>query len=563
MPSPSSDSGFAANALLGHFERREAAERERRYGLTPRARHERMRQIFGVLRSTGAFKGEMTPDKLRRVFEALGPTFVKVGQILSMRSELLPQAYCDELARLRADVEPMTFDEVRAALEHEYARPLGEVFAGIDPTPLGSASVAQVHRARLLDGGDVAVKVQRPGVQRTMASDIDIMRQLVRHLGFLWKNERVADVDGMVEELWDAFVEETDFLVEARNLQTFRELNEHCVYIDCPRPRLALCTEHVVVMDYVEGLSLDDPAALERAGYNLEEIGVKLVDNYATQVLDDGFFHADPHPANIIVSDRKIVYIDLGMTGRLSAQDRACLTDIINAVGLRDSHRVVDGLVRFSLSNPETVDRAQLLADVDAIIAEFGATDLKDLDLGQLAFSLITLARKDRVELPAVVTMMARGLVTLEGVLDEYMPQSNMVQIIRDHIAVKRGAAGMLREEMGALAAETRRAVHGHLAAEAELGELVGMLTRGKLKVNMRMSAAPDDLDPLARMVDRLTLGIIIAGLFIGSSIVYFAGIQPVLFGIPLLGFAGYAGAVALSGWVIYDILHDQRSRRR
>ncbi len=314
MPSQQNTSA-PGSTLFERLTRSEERRVERQYGLTPASRRRRMRQIVHVLRTSGAFKGEMTPEKLRGLFEALGPTFVKVGQILSMRSEILPQDYCDELAKLRAQVEPMSYDEVTAALEAEYGAPVCEVFAEFDRRPLGSASVAQVHRARLLTGEDVAVKVQRPGVRKTMANDVDILRQLCRHLGFIWKSNQIMDLNQMVDELWNTIVEETNFLVEARNLREFRELNAHCVYIECPKPYEELCTEHVVVMDYVEGIGLDRPDEAELlAGYDLEEIGVKLVDNYATQVLDDGFFHADPHPANILVSGGKIVYIDLGMT---------------------------------------------------------------------------------------------------------------------------------------------------------------------------------------------------------------------------------------------------------
>lgn len=561
MPSQQ-NSPVSGSTLFERLTRSEERRVERQYGLTPASRRRRMRQIVQVLRTSGAFKGEMTPEKLRGLFEALGPTFVKVGQILSMRSEILPQDYCDELAKLRAQVEPMSYDEVTTALEAEYGAPVGEVFAEFDRHPLGSASVAQVHRARLLTGEDVAVKVQRPGVRKTMANDVDILRQLCRHLGFIWKSNQIMDLNQMVDELWNTIVEETNFLVEARNLREFRELNAHCVYIDCPKPYEGLCTEHVVVMDYVEGIGLDRPDELVAAGYDLEEIGVKLVDNYATQVLDDGFFHADPHPANILVSGGKIVYIDLGMTGRLSAHSRSCLAAIIAAVGEQDSHAVAEGLVRFSLSNPANVDRAQLLADVDAIVGEYGSTSLKDLDLGQMAFSLIELARKNRVELPAVVTMMARGLVTLEGVLDKYMPQDNMVQIIRDHILSEKGTVGLAREELASFVTEGRRALHGALGAAGESGELMKMLTRGKVKLNMKFVESPEVLGPLSRMVDRLTIGIIIAGLFIGSSVVYYAGIQPVIFGIPVLGFVGYAGAVILSAWVIFDIIRGMRRRR-
>lgn len=553
-----SEAGQQSGIIYEHLSRGEARREEARYGLTSASRRRRLRQIMGVLRRTHAFEGDMTPQKLRQLLEALGPTFVKVGQILSMRPDILPQEYCDELAKLRTDAEPMPYNEVVATVEEEYGRPLASVFAEFDVRPLGSASVAQVHRARLLTGEDVAVKVQRPGVQKTMASDIDILRQLCRHLKFLWRGG-VMDLNQMVEEFWNAFVQETDFLVEARNLQEFKALNERCVYIDCPAPYMAFCTEHIVVMDYVEGISLEHPKELIAAGYDLDEIGIKLVDNYATQVLDDGFFHADPHPGNIIVSGRKIVYIDLGMTGRLSAHDRSCMSQIITAVGESDPHEVVRGLLRLSVSNPTQVDQPRLTADVDSVVREFGTTSLHDLDLGQMAFTLIGLARKDKVELPAVITMMARGLVTLEGVLDKFVPSVSMIEIIRQHVLAKNGVLGMAKDEMRSLMFESRRALHGTLTCAAELGEAARMLTRGQLKVNMRMVDTTDALRPVSRIVDRLTVAIVIAGLFIGSSIVYLAGIKPVIFGIPVLGFIGYVVALILAIWVVVDIARAQK----
>ena len=549
--------------LYGRLSRGETRREEEHYGLTPESRRARVGAIIGVLRRTGAFKGEMTPAKLRGVLEALGPTFVKVGQILSMRSEILPKDYCDELAKLRADVDPMPFSEVREAVEAEYGRPLSAVFSYFDPVPLGSASVAQVHRATLITGEEVAVKVQRPGVQTTMANDIDILRKLARRFKFLWRDDSVMDLEKMVEEFWDSFVEETNFLAEAANLREFKALNANCAFVDCPKPYLDLCTEHILVMDYVEGISLEHPDQLQKAGYDLEEIGVKLVDNYAKQVLDDGFFHADPHPGNIIVSDRVIVYIDLGMVGRLSARNRSCMNAIIMAVGENDTHAVVRGLLRLSVSDPRNVEQAQLTEDVDSIVSDFGRVSLQDLDLGQMAFSLIAMARKDNVELPAVITMMARGLVTLEGVLDKLTPDANMIEIIRAHMLSADGPWGMAKKELGDLATESRRALHGTLEFGGELGEIARQLTRGQLKVNVGLAEPNETLEPVSRMVEHLTMGVVIAGLLVASSIVYFAGTHPLILGIPVIGLLGYLIAGGMALWIAVDTIRGPRAKRR
>lgn len=219
--------------------------------------------------------------------------FVKMGQILANRSEILPQRFCDELRRLRSDVEPVPYEVVLSCLEEEYGLRLGEMFDAIDPNPLGSASLAQVHRARLVTGEDVAVKVQRPGAQQVMAQDIDIIRSVVRIVSKFVNTDQFVDLHGVVEELWTSFREETNFLAEAKNLNDFYEFHKSVHGVTCPKSYLDLCTEHVVVMDYVDGISIADPERLVAEGYDLEKIGAAIVEDYSTQVLDDGFFHAD------------------------------------------------------------------------------------------------------------------------------------------------------------------------------------------------------------------------------------------------------------------------------
>ncbi|MBE6469354.1 MAG: AarF/ABC1/UbiB kinase family protein [Coriobacteriaceae bacterium] len=518
------------------------------YQLTPVGRRQRIGQLFGLARSYEVWRG-LSPERLRSLIEDLGPMFVKMGQILATRSELLPQAYCDELAHLRTEVEPVPFSVVRACLEAEYRRPLDQVFTAIDEQPLGSASLAQVHRARLVNGQDVAVKVQRPGAQQVMAQDIDIMRSIARHVTRFMKEEQFIDFRGVVEELWQSFREETNFLMEARNLQEFHDLHAGTPGISCPEPYLEHCTEHVVVMDYIDGASLDDPERLAACGLNMRDVGAMIVEDYATQVLDDGFFHADPHAGNIICRGDTVYFIDLGMVGRISGHDRAILGDIIYAVGEGDTPRLKEALMRFAVSrgNVAELDHTALLTDLDFIVADFASVDLKDLDIGAFLTALVSLARRNNVELPSVVTMFARGMVTLEGLLAEHMPEVNMVDIIAAH--VRRSNAGLphLEERAARAWCRSRRSVSGALEAAEHLGLASRMLTRGQLKVNTQLIGSEQVLKHLGGIIDRLSMSIVIAGLFIGSSVVYYAKIEPVIFGIPVIGFLGYASALVLA----------------
>lgn len=552
------DSTGSQEVLLGIFGERTVSTGD----LSRGARRKRLREIFGILRKYDVVKG-LTPQKFVSMLEDLGPTFVKAGQILSMRSEILPEPFCKELEKLRTDVELMTYDTVLEVLEHEYKKPVAELFEVIDEKPLGSASIAQVHRARLTTGQDVAIKVQRPRVREVMGQDIEIMRTVVRHLSPFMGGDQFVDLKSVVSELWDSFNEETDFLVEAKNLQEYRSNNAEIRYVTAPKPYPELCTQHVLVMDYIDGISISDPRAIVAAGYDLTEIGTKLVDNYAKQVLDDGFFHADPHPGNVMVAHKKIVFIDWGMAGHLSSYYRSILRSMLLAVASHDSASLERGLIELSENHSLDIDHAALLAELDNILDTYGTMDLSDLDLGAFLSDLIGLARRYAIELPGAMTMIARGLVTLEGVIDEFLPGVSMIEIIEHHLKDTQDVQQMAAEELKELALQSRKALHGTLEALSQAGLVTDMLTRGELKMNLDFSGSQDPIEDLSHIADRLTMGIIIAGLLIGSSIVYFAGASFTIMGVPLLGFLGYLLAIGLSIYMVRDILKHDKKRRK
>lgn len=507
---------------------------------------------------------DLTPRRLRRMLEDLGPMFVKMGQILANRSEILPQEYCDELSHLRTEVDPVPFAVVNECLRTEYGRPLDEVFEHIDRKPLGSASLAQVHRGRLVTGEDVAIKVQRPGAQQVMAQDIDIMRSIVRHASHFVRTDQFVDLKDVVEELWQSFREETNFLMEARSLDDFHRFHEGMGCVSCPRSYLAYCTEHIVVMDYIDGISIADPQSLVAAGYDLKEIGGIIVEDYATQVLNDGFFHADPHAGNIIVKDGVVYFIDLGMVGRMSSHDRGIVKDMIFSVARGDVPKLKDSLMRFAVTRGDSseLDHSTFLSDLDFIVADFAGLDLADLNIGEFLTSIINLARKNDVELPSVVTMFARGMVTLEGLLSEYMPDVNMIEIISQHIANEKSSFARMQETAQELSSASLRSLRGQLEMGEQLGLASRMLTRGQLKINTQVLGSEQVLRHVGGIVDRLSMSIVIAGLFIGSSVVYYAKIEPVIFGIPVIGFLGYASALILALGLGREIWRNSHSKR-
>lgn len=543
------------NTLLRHFFAPGAdADPEGRFGLNSKSRRRRMREIVGIVGKHRALEG-FTPEEFRAMLEDLGPSFVKIGQTLSTRSEILPKVFCEELTKLQTECDPLPFDEMLAALDEEFGGRRKEIFAEIDSKPLGSASLAQVHRAVLTSGESVAIKIQRPGVKATMALDIDIMRMLARRASRYMKGEQMLDLRAVVEEMWATFLEETDFRREAANLAEFAELNRDCAFVACPKVYTDLCSEFVLVMEYVDGIPVGDADRLVANGYNLEEIGSKMLDNYATQILDHGFFHADPHPGNVIIRDGRIVYIDLGNMGRLSARDRAGFGDIIEAVGLKDPGALKDALMRFAAKKDNAaIDHARFLADLDLLLEDYGSCDVAEIDVGQFLSDIMQLTRSCNVMLPASVTSVSRGIVTIEGTVAPYIPNQNIVAIINAHIKGKKGTREEIRDALEDLVRAIYSSGRGTLDAASYSGEALKMLTRGQLKMNMEVLGSEAPLAHLSRMINRVAIAMVIAGLFVGSSLMAGTAMEPRFLGVPMLSFFGYFGSLVLSIWLIFSI---------
>ncbi len=545
-----------SNTLINHFfGQGQELDPEDKFNLNRKSRSKRLRELRKTFSKYHFLKG-FTPVEFREMLEELGPSFVKIGQTLSTRSEILPKAYCEELAKLQTECDPLPFDEVRQALAAIYGDELDTIFTEIDPKPLGSASLAQVHKARLANGDVVAIKVQRPGVKETMAQDIDIMRVMVKRAArFLSSNVQMLDLSDVVEEMWRTFLDETDFEIEADNLLVFREYNKDVAFIDCPKVYPELCSEYCMVMEYIDGIPIYDHEALVAAGYDLAEIGEKMLDNYAAQILDHGFFHADPHPGNIIVRDGKVVYLDLGIMGRLTPAERAGFGTIVEAVGAQDPGKLKDALLSFAIQKDNAaIDHPRMLADLDLLLASYASCDVADLDVGQLLADVMNVTRNSQVTLPTSVTNVSRGIVTIEGTVAEFIENENVASIINNHLRRSANPIDDLRDSALDLALDLHKASVGAAQAAAYSGEALRMLTRGQIKVNMEMLGSTGPLHGMSRIMNRLAVAVIIAGLFIGSSIIAPYGGDYEVLGVPFVSFFGFSGAFVLSVWVLVDI---------
>ena len=287
----------------------------------------------------------------------------------------------------------------------------------------------------------------------------------------------------------------------------------------------------------------------------MSDIGEQLLDNYAMQVLDHGFFHADPHPGNIMIREGKVVYIDLGIMGRLTPTERAQFSTIIEAVGLQDPGKLKDALLSFAISKDNAaIDHPKMLADLDILLASYSSCDISDLDIGQFLSDVLALMRTSKVTLPSSISNVTRGIVTIEGTIADFIPNESIIGIINDHIRRTGDPIKYAKTSIEEMAIDLRKAADGAGQAAAYSGEALRMLTRGQLKVNMEILGSEAPMRAISRIINRLTIGIIIAGLFIGSCMFAQIAGGPTIFDVPFISFFGFLGAFILSVWIIVDI---------
>ncbi len=482
-------------------------------------------EIVRILWRHCRFSG-LDPVRLREMLEELGPTFVKAGQLLSSRPDVLPAAYCDELAKLRVKNEPMPFSQVRAVLEEEFDRPLQEIFSSFDEDPLGSASIAQVHAAVLRSedgrgmGKAAAVKVQRPGIYDTMSQDIALLKRAAKIVKPL-PIGKVIDFETVLDEIWAVAREEMDFCTEAKNAERFAENCREIAFATCPHIEHA--SAHVLVMERVEGIPIGDTDALDAAGYDRNDIGEKLSNHYIRQVLDDGFFHADPHSGNLLIHDGKIIWLDFGMMGRLSLKDRKLMRDAVRAVAMHDVEGLVSAVLAIGVVQAQ-VDYPRLYRDIEAFLNRYGALELGDMNLSQVFGELMDLAMSHRIALPKGVSMLGRGMVTLEGVLANLSPDISLLRIVENRMSEEARSDDNWKEKLQDQGRVLFDAVRGAVALPAQVSCLLRMAERGQLKVITEQTVSSDRRSAEHEHVRCLSLAILAAGLLVASGL--FSGMK-------------------------------------
>lgn len=517
--------------------------------------HKRMNEIVRIMRQYKVLHG-LTPEQAVEVLQALGPTYVKIGQLASNRSDLLPKAYCDAFEKLRDDANPMPFDVVIEQIDRAYGKSWHEVFASIDPVPLGAASIAQVHKATLLDGTTVAVKVRRPGVAESMAEDIMLMKHLLALGEFASNSHRdiLLSLEGFIEEIERTTASEVDFTSELHNLMRFHDelADEEGVTSPVAYPQYSC--ESVLVMEFVQGTEISHTQALREQGIDVNALARRVCQSYVTQVLDDGFFHADPHPGNILIRDGNVVWIDLGMVGTLTVSERMLVGKVFTAVATDNAYllkEAVMGLVH--VLGP--VDHGALLEALSRLLAEYSTAEMKEINVGTVLTEVIEVLRGQNMMMTSSVTMLARGFVTIEGVIAQVAPDISVIEIVSKHVIAQQADPKFLATQLIDLATTSAASAEALAKLPTQLSNTLEMLDRGQIKVNGDIEVSSRILATAYASVGRISLATLSAGLFLGSSILCTTAMQPQLLGVPLLGVLGYVGAFVLGAYTVFHIL--------
>ncbi len=508
------------------------------------------------------------PERLRMALEELGPTFIKLGQLLSTRPDFIPAEYLDELAKLQDSVPPFSYEEVRQIFQEECGRDPEEMFEYFDTRPMAAASIGQVHQARLADdqvsagehkSRDVVVKVQRPGIENLIAIDLEILAHLARLM-----EEHLEEVQGhrpsaIVHEFARSLSREIDFTIELANIQRFARQFESNPDIHVPEVHPPLSTERLLVLERVDGIKASELDKLKEQGYDLSLVAERGANLVMEQIFVHGFFHADPHPGNIFVLPDNIpCFIDFGQMGRLSLKEREDFADLVLHLVSGHEAKVAADVLKITIQQGD-LDRDALAMDVGDFMDRYLYLSLGELQAGKILQDLLELVSRHKLSLKPNLYLMLKALTTVEGVglmLDPDLELIELASPFMKKIKFNRIRPRRLAEEMGETGNE-------YLALVRDLPEearsILSQLRKGKMKLEFEHRGLRPMERSLDRVSNRIAFAIVLAAQIIGSSLIVLSDIPPKWNSIPVIGLAGFLVAGIMGFWLLVSIIRHSR----
>ena len=498
-------------------------------------------------------------QRIRLAMEELGPTFVKLGQILSMRPFLIPLELVEELAKLQDDVAPFSFEVVKKIVERELKVPLETNFYYFDPNPIASASLAQVHKAVTQNGDKVVVKVQRPDIKKIIDSDMSILKDLANLFDRYIPESKQYDPKGMIEELSKTFRREIDFKNEGRNIDIFAENFKEDKTVFVPKVFWDLSTNLILTMEFIDGVKISNLQEIERRGWDRKTIARNAGKAVFKQIFVDGFFHADPHPGNIFILENNVIApVDYGMMGKLSETAMDEMSDLLIAIVTWDAKAVVKVYDKAGILG-EGINLKALEADFNDFMYRYHKIPLARLDMKTIINDLFYIVHRYEIQVQSELMLLGRALSTYEEVARMLDPDFNFI-----HEAipfVKQLAKRKYKPKV--IFRDFLRGVHDlrdFLAGfPFELRRITQKIGRGELSFTLQHKGLEKLMLEIDRASNRISFSLVVAAIIVGSSLIMRMDVGPYLFGYPLLGIVGYILAGLLGVWLVIAILRSGR----
>jgi len=503
--------------------------------------------------STSEISQLEAPVRIRRALEELGPTFVKLGQLLSTRVDMFPPNWIAEFEKLHSHVPAVPYEVLHPYLVEALKGPPSEVFAGFDPVPLAAASIAQVYRATLKDGTRVVVKMRRPGIEDVIRADLRILEHAAKLLESEIPDTRRYDPVQIVSQFRRSLNRELDLAKEARNIDQFARHFADDPLVEIPRVYWEFTNDRVNVQEEIVGMAGVSPEKLRESGLDPRLLATRGADTVLRMVLEHGYFHADPHPGNVLfLPGSRIGMIDFGMVGMLTHARRNQIVDLLHALTLKDEQGLLQVLIDWS--GESVIDEDRLAYDVTELLQSYDNLQLKDVKIGGLLNDITALMRDNNLLLPADLILLFKTLITLEGLGQQLDPEFHMI----DHVTPFVERVIQRRYTPQALFSRGRKSVREALEVVADLPRdlrhLLRDVRRGRIKIDLDLKRLEQFGHQLDSASNRLTMGILTASLVVGSSIIMTVEGGPKLFGLPLFGLLGFLIAFFNSLWILFAI---------
>lgn len=501
------------------------------------------------------------PERVRMILEELGPTFVKFGQMASTRPDLVPSEYIAELEKLCDGVPPFPFDEVREIVEEELKKPLEEAFAKFDEQSLAAASIGQVHRARLREGEEVVVKVQRPGIRQRIEVDLEILFHLATLIEQHVEDAKVLRPTKMAEEFAHVMEQELDFGVEKANLDRFARMfqNDPAVYV--PKVYGDLSTGRVLTMEFVEGVRPGDMDKLAECGADRKRIALRGAEAILKQIFVEGFFHADPHSGNMFILPNDVIcYLDFGMMGRLDRKNREDIADLIYGAASADARRTTAALLRLTEHDDDVdPDVRSIERHVSELLDLQIGTELGKVNLGELVQKLFNLVNRHELCVPGDLVTMFKALATSEGMGAALDPDLNMLKLATPYVRrviMGRFSPGRVLGDIYESGSDLLELVH---EIPSGLRELLKLARRGGVRMDVEHRGFEKLMDTHERVANRISFAIVVASLIVGSSLIVVSEMPPKFYEVPVVGLVGFIAAGVMGFTLLLSIIRHGR----